>query len=79
MYSMPVIVAPAAAVATGSCQTSSRRREVSGLEAANAAATSAALPSLASTAPSPLNAARSGGWRPPGPSPGVRPGSAGPP
>ena len=31
MYSMPVIVAPAAAVATGSCQTSVRLREVSGL------------------------------------------------
>ena len=43
MYSMPVIVAPAAAVGTGSCQTRVRLREVSGLEAAKASATSAAV------------------------------------
>ena len=41
----PVIVAPAAAVATGSCQTRVRLREVSGLEAAKASATSAAVAS----------------------------------
>ena len=51
MYSMPVIVAPAAAVATGSCQTRVRLREVSGLEAAKASATSAAVPSAAVTTP----------------------------
>ena len=46
MYSMPVIVAPAAAVGTGSCQTRVRLRVVSGLEAANASATSAAVARL---------------------------------
>ena len=44
MYSSPVIVAPAAAVGTGSCQTRVRLRVVSGLEAANPSATSRALP-----------------------------------
>ena len=39
MYSMPVIVAPAAAVGTGSCQTRVRLRLVSGLSSANASAT----------------------------------------
>ena len=34
MYSMPVIVAPAAAVGTGSCQTRVRLRLVSGLSSA---------------------------------------------
>ena len=37
MYSMPVIVAPAAAVGTGSCQTSVRLRVVSGLTSAKCA------------------------------------------
>jgi hypothetical protein len=51
MYSMPVIVAPAAAVGTGSCQTMVRLRLVSGLTSANACATSTAVsPSLTSTA-----------------------------
>jgi hypothetical protein len=54
MYSMPLIVAPAAAVGSGSCQTRVRLRELSGLEAANASADSAALPSGAVTTPSPL-------------------------
>ncbi len=51
MYSMPVIVAPAAAVGTGSCQTRVRLREVSGVEAAKASATSAAVASPARTTP----------------------------
>ena len=46
----PVIVAPAAAVGTGSCQTRVRLREVSGLDAANASATSAAVASPADDA-----------------------------
>ncbi len=46
MYSMPVIVAPAAAVGTGSCQTSVRLRVVSGLDSANASAASTAVPPL---------------------------------
>ncbi len=54
MYSMPVIVAPAAAVATGSCQIRVRLREVSGLETAKASATSTAVASPASTTPSSL-------------------------
>ncbi len=61
MYSIPVIVAPAAAVATGSCQTRVRLREVSGLEAAKASATSAAVPSGARTTPSSLTGRRA--WR----------------
>ena len=51
MYSIPVIVAPAAAVGTGSCQTRVRLRELSGSVAAKASATSAALPSGAVTTP----------------------------
>jgi hypothetical protein len=54
MYSIPLIVAPAAAVGTGSCQTRVRLREPSGLEAAKASASSAAVPSGAVTIPSPL-------------------------
>ena len=57
----PVIVAPAAAVATGSCQTRVRLREVSGLEAAKASATSAAVPSAATTTPSSLTGRRPAG------------------
>ncbi len=44
MYSIPVIVAPAAAVGTGSCQVSVRVRVVSGLYSANASAASTAVP-----------------------------------
>jgi hypothetical protein len=43
MYSIPVIVAPAAAVGTGSCQTRVRLRLVSGLDSANASAASTAV------------------------------------
>jgi hypothetical protein len=39
---MPVIVAPAAAVGSGSCQTSSRRRVISGWDSAKASAASTA-------------------------------------
>ena len=63
MYSMPVIVAPAAAVATGSCQTRVRLREVSGLVAAKASATSAAVESPTRTTPTSLIERRSGAPR----------------
>ena len=43
MYSIPVIVAPAAAVGTGSCQTSRRSRLASGWASANALAASTAV------------------------------------
>jgi hypothetical protein len=56
MYSMPVIVAPAAAVGTGSCQTRVWLRELSGSLAAKASATSAADPSGAVTKPFSLTA-----------------------
>jgi len=46
MYSMPLIVAPAAAVGTGSCQTRVRLRLVSGLVSANSRAASTAVPPL---------------------------------
>jgi hypothetical protein len=49
MYSMPVIVAPAAAVGTGSCQTRVRLRLVSGLDSAKASAASTAVPPSAAT------------------------------
>ncbi len=43
MYSRPLIVAPAAAVGTGSCQTIVRLRLEPGSASANAAAVSAAV------------------------------------
>ena len=45
MYSSPLIVAPAAAVGTGSCQTTVRLRLDAGSASANAAETSSAVPS----------------------------------